>query len=909
MKNSATDEIEQALIRDRHRLRQRLASIQRMKDHAQRDNELLRWQQQLDASVDNVRRRRATKPQIDFSQDLPILARRDEIAAAIRAHQVVVVSGETGSGKSTQLPKICLDAGFGSYGMIGHTQPRRIAARTIASRLADELHTSLGDAVGFKIRFTDKTDQRTYIKLMTDGILLAETQGDRFLEQYEVLIIDEAHERSLNIDFLLGFLYQLLPRRPELRVIITSATIDAARFAAHFGTAAGPAPAIEVSGRTYPVEVRYRPLVNDEEEIDETTGIVRAVHELAAIDRGHLLVFLPTERDIREAAKRLRTEKLPGDGPTGTEVLPLYARLSNKEQNRVFQPSSRRRIVLATNVAESSLTVPGIRYVVDTGTARISRYAARSKVQRLPIEPVSRASADQRKGRCGRVAAGICIRLYSEEDFAGRAAFTTPEIQRTNLAAVILRAKALRLGRVEDFPFIDPPRPEAIRDGYRTLFELGAVDDRGKLTEMGRRLSRFPVDPRIARIVLASHEHHCLADMLIIAAALEVQDPRERPLEKQQQADQAHAQFTDEQSDFLNYLRLWDFYHELKERLSRNQLRRACVQNFLSYNRMREWTEIHRQLLQLVTTNRLKVGSRAGNYDNIHKSLLTGFLSGVAYRSSEYEYTGAGGVKFHLWPGSGQFETKPSWCLVAEILETRRRYGRTVATIKPQWIEALAEHLVKRRYDDPHWHRKSGRVMAWESVTLFGLPIVSRRRVPYGPIDPQSASEIFLRDGLAQRALDCDDNFYRHNEQIIEECLQLAAKTRKSDFLVDEYALYRFYNERLPSDVYDIVTLRKWAKDDPAHRATIRMRVEDLIPSAPKDTTADFPNELPVGSLNLPLSYAFAPGEDHDGATVVVPAAGLAQVEAGQAEWGVPGFLEEKIVALIRSLPKSIRRG
>ncbi len=916
--NWVNAEIEHSMLRDRRRLRRlwRLARRSAVDPQGKlpRAREAEAFQQLLSRSHATVSARRQRTPVVSLAGDLPILAHQQEIAAALADHQVIVVSGETGSGKSTQIPKFCLAAGYGVRGLIGHTQPRRIAARSIASRLAEELAVPLGEAVGFKIRFTDQTRDETYIKLMTDGILLAETQRDRLLEQYEVIIIDEAHERSLNIDFLLGYLSQLLPRRPELKVIITSATIDAERFSNHFATKDGPAPFIEVSGRGYPVEMRYVPLVRQEEEdTDETndlSGLIDAVMELAAIDTGHVLVFLPTERDIREAARRLRGKTFPGDGSRRTEIIPLYARLSANEQNRIFQPQVYRRVVLATNVAESSLTVPGIRYVVDTGTARISRYAPRSKVQRLPIEEVSRASADQRAGRCGRVAPGICVRLYSEQNYLRRPEYTTPEIQRTNLAAVILRAKALNLGRVEDFPFIDPPRPESIRDGYATLFELGAVDESQQLTKLGRRLSRFPVDPRIGRMILAADDEHCLSETLIIASALEVQDPRERPHDKRQHADQQHAQFKSETSDFLSFLNIWDFYHDAKERLSRSQLRRECARNFLSYNRMREWTETHRQLMQLSRDAGLRCYPRRDNPIDLHKALLTGFLSGVAFRSAENEYTGPGGVKFFLWPGSGLFKSKPSWCLVAELVETSRRYGRTVAKIDPKWIEPLAAHLVTRSYEDPHWHRKSGRVMVWESVSLFGMPIVNRRRIPYNDIDPSAASQIFVREGLAKQQLDCQDKFYRHNETVIAESLRLAAKTRRSDWIVDEYTLYRFYDERVPHDVYDMASLRQWLKSDRKHRDAIRMRVEDLLPTEEAPRLADmFPDRVDVGSLQLPLDYRFSPGQEDDGLTITVPADALGQLPISRMEWLVPGMLEEKIVALIRSLPKSIRRG
>ena len=619
-----------------------------------------------------------------------------------------------------------------------------------------------------------------------------------------------------------------------------------------------------------------------------------------------MLIFLPTERHIRETANRLRKETLPGGG---TEVLPLYARLSSAEQNKVFQDSQQRRIVLATNVAESSLTVPGIRFVIDTGTARISRYSPRSKVQRLPIEAVSRASADQRKGRCGRLGPGICIRLYDEDDFVGRSEFTTPEIQRTNLASVILQAKTLKLGRVEEFPFIDPPRPESIRDGYRTLFEIGAIDERNELTPMGRRLSRFPVDPRIARIILAGDHFGCLADILIIAAALEIQDPRERPVDRQQQADVKHEPFVDEQSDFLSYLRLWDFYHDLKERLSRSQLQKACKRHFLSFNRMREWTEIRRQLADLAKSNRLSIRERGSSYGKVHQALLTGFLSGVAYRSGDYEYTGAGGVKFHLWPGSGVFDTKPTWCLVQQLIETTKRYGRTVGEVKPSWVENLSTHVAKQRHDEPHWHRKSGRVMCFESISLFGLPIATRRRVPFGPINASLASEVFVREGLAKRQLECSDRFYLHNEQVIEDCLRLAAKTRKSDYLVDEYTLYQFYIERLPATIFDLHSLRAWLKESANNRRRLELTMGDLAVENLRDANRLFPDELQIGSIQIPIEYAFAPGTDSDGPNITVPIDGLAQLDGNRIAWGVPGQLEDRIVALIRSLPKAIRRG
>ena len=911
---SLKQQIDQAMNRDRHRLRRRLQSIQNSRaSETRKSRDLQPLQRAVEESVKLATRRRSSLPTISYPQDLPILDKRGEIKEALTHHQTIIVAGETGSGKSTQLPKICLEAGFGITGLIGHTQPRRIAARSIAARLADELSVTLGHEVGFKIRFTDRTNPDTYVKLMTDGILLAETQSDRFLERYDVIILDEAHERSMNVDFLLGYIKRLLGRRPELRLIVTSATIDPERFCQFFADQTGPVPVVEVSGRSYPVELRYRPLLSEdseEEDVDLLSGIVQAVRELARIDRGHILVFLPTERDIRDTAKRLRAETLPGDGVRTTEIVPLYARLSAKEQGRVFQPNNDRRIVLATNVAESSLTVPGIRYVIDTGTARISRYAPRSKVQRLPIEAVSQASADQRKGRCGRVAPGVCIRLYSQEDYEGRARYTTPEIRRTNLASVILQAKALKLGPVEDFPFLDPPGAESLRDGYRTLFEIEAIDSRRELTPIGRRLSQLPVDPRIGRMILAAEDEDCLAEILIIASALEIQDPRERPIERQQLADEAHGQWKDEQSDFVSLLRLWDFYHRLKESLSRNKLRKACQQNFLSFNRMREWTEIQRQLQDLTTRAGMKQVPRQDDNGSIHRALLAGFLSGVAYRSGDHTHTGAGGIQLRLWPGSGLFQQKPKWIVAAELVETTQRYARMVARINPNWVEPIADHLVKRTYSDPHWHEKSCSAMAWERVTLFGLPLVARRRVAYGPIDPKVSRELFIQHGLVERQLSITDSFFVNNTKVLDDVTRLAAKTRSREYLVDDYAVYRFYDQRLPEDVYDLVQLRKWLRGSD-HSATdhLHMSVRDFVENETATNAAEsFPESLSWGAMELPVSYHFEPGSEQDGVTVTVPVEAAGQLAEANAGWLVPGLLEEKITALIRSLPKPIRR-
>ena len=900
--------LNEAMLRDRFRLRQRLRKLRGQAENAA--DGVQRWMEDLEKSIAIRNQRARNLPAITFDVDLPIESKREEIQRLLSERQVLVVAGETGSGKSTQLPKIALAAGFGVAGMIGHTQPRRIAARSIAARVADEMKVPLGEQVGFKIRFNDRSNPKTYVKLMTDGILLAESQSDRFFEQYEVIILDEAHERSLNIDFLMGYLRGILAKRRDLKLIITSATIDAERFSEHFSDAEGPAPIVQVSGRSYPVEVRYRPLTDEEgEEREITEGIVAASHELASIDRGNMLIFLPTERDIREVARRLRGERFAGDGSRTTEVLPLYARLSAAEQNRIFQPSDYRRIVLATNVAESSLTVPDIRYVIDTGTARISRYSPRSKVQRLPVEAVSRASADQRKGRCGRVAPGICVRLFDVEEFERRDEYTTPEIRRTNLAAVILQAKSLRLGDVEDIPFLDPPRPEAIRDGYKTLFEIGAVDAHRKLTPIGRELSKMPVDPRIGRMILAGKEEGCLAAILIIAAALEIQDPRDRPHDRRNQADEQHEKFLDKESDFLSYLHIWDFYHQLRKTVSRSQLRKACKHNFLSFNRMREWTEIHRQLLEMVGRRNLNREQRADEFAPIHRALLTGLLAGVCWQTDDREYTGAGGLKLQLWPGSGLFKARHKWVVAAELVETSRRYARVLARISPAWVEPIAAHLVKRGYSDPHWHRKSRSVMAYEKVSLFGLPVVAKRRVHYGPIDAKVSRKIFIESALVDQRADLRDKFYHHNRKIREEIAGLAAKTRRRDYLLDDYTIFAFYNRRLPDDVFDVASLRRWMKSDSGNALSLKMSFDDLVQETEWEQDAeDFPDQLRLGSMELPVAYNFQMDSDDDGVTITVPAKAIGQVTRQRMGWLVPGLLEEKVVALIRSLPKSLRR-
>ncbi len=946
---SLEQQLSAAMLRDQFRLRRQRQQLDRDLQ-AGRDitSALEQWESRLQESIALRSARQAALPQVQLDSELPVAQRADEIAATIRDHQVVVISGETGSGKSTQLPLICLQLGLGIVGYIGHTQPRRIAARGVAARVAENVNSRLGATVGYKIRFGDQTSPQTLVKVMTDGILLAETASDRFLNNYEVIIIDEAHERSLNIDFLLGYIKRLLPRRPELRLIITSATIDTARFAEHFTTDPEiPVPVIHVEGRTYPVDLEYRPVGVDNEgnEVDEDleSATVSAICDLAGRDRGDMLVFLPTEQSIRSLAKKLRSRSLPGDGALKTDILPLYARLSTDQQNAIFKPGSARRIVLATNVAESSITVPRIRYVVDQGLARISRYAPRSKVQRLPIEAVSQASADQRAGRCGRVGPGVCVRLYAADDYSGRARFTTPEIRRTNLASVILQTKALRLGPVEDFPFIEAPTSEAIRDGYRTLYEIGAVDHARELTPLGKKLSRLPVDPRIGRMLYAAHDNGCLEEVLVIAAALEVQDPRVRPAEHQAAADAAHGQFQHEDSDFLAYLNLWDWLHQRREDLSRSKFRKACAQNFLSFMLVQQWLDVHRQLKSMCRDGRLQIRSDPDNYAAIHQSLLTGLLSGVAMQTDRHEYTGAGGIKFFLWPGSGmvkatrarsgsksreRFEqpgqslptlaaakatskspSLPKWMLVSEVVETTRRFGRTIARMDPAWIEPLAGHLVKRSYSEPHWSKKRQSAMAYEKVTLFGLPIVARRPVRYGNIDPDLSRQLLIEEGLAGNQMKKDPPFLIHNRQTLEEIQSLAAKTRQREWIVDPWRVLHFYDDRLPAEVFDGGELAGALKRDPALDQRLRITIDDLMPDDIDAVSADdFPNQLAVGDLQLPVEYKFTPGADDDGVNIRVPLEGVSQIHDNHLGWSVPGLLEARIMALIRSLPKGVRR-
>ena len=973
-------------LRDEHRLRRRL-------DRARGDEEIARLDRDITAARARMDVRRAAVPEIRYPEQLPVSAHRDDIAAAIAAHQVVVIAGETGSGKTTQIPKICLELGRGLRGTIGHTQPRRLAARTVAERIAAELGTELGDVVGYTVRFTDQASDRTLVKLMTDGILLAEIQRDRLLRRYDTIIIDEAHERSLNIDFLLGYLRSLLPERPDLKVIITSATIDPELFAHHFAdpVSGEPAPIVEVSGRSYPVEIRYRPLAPElpetpdsadfsdaaatgddlderrppkgrrtsargaDTEPDQTDAIGDAVRELLAEGDGDVLVFLSGEREIRDTADALRDLRLPR-----TEIVPLYARLSAAEQHKVFQPHTGRRVVLSTNVAETSLTVPGIRYVVDPGTARISRYSMRTKVQRLPIEAISQASARQRSGRCGRVADGICIRLYSEQDFQSRPAFTEPEILRTNLAAVILQMTALGLGDIESFPFVEAPDRRAIRDGIALLLELGALGRRedtasdtadaprprrrrggrrGKpqppqarvraeengedltLTPVGRQMAQLPVDPRMARMLVAGEANGCLAEVLVIVAALSIQDVRERPAEFQQAADTAHARFTVEGSDFLAYLRLWDYLRGQRKTLSSSRFRRMCRTEFLHYLRIREWQDLQGQLRTITRglgwTAAESIAPQADqdslpwDGDGIHRALLAGMLSHIGLREAESrEFLGARNAKFMIFPGSSLAKKPPRWVMAAELVETSRLWGRMAARIEPEWAERLAGDLVKRNYSEPHWSSRRGAAMAYERVTLYGIPLVTQRRVDFGRIDAHLSRELFIRHALVQGEWQTKHRFFHRNRELLDDVADLEHRARRRDILVDDQVLFDFYDERIPADVVSVRHFDSWwrkaERDRPdmldfSTATVVNAQAAQLDP-------ASYPDSWRQGELSFPLTYQFEPGQADDGVTVHIPVAQLAHVRAIGFDWLVPGMREELAAALIKTLPKQLRR-
>ncbi|OBK24038.1 ATP-dependent RNA helicase HrpA [Mycobacterium asiaticum] len=905
-------------IRDAARLRRRLQNVR-----GANPQKLQQLVNQIAAAESVVEARQAGVPTISYP-DLPISARQQEISEAIAAHQVVVVAGATGSGKTTQLPKICLDLGRGIRGIIGHTQPRRLAARTVAQRIADELHSPLGETVGYSVRFNDQVSERTLVKLMTDGILLAEIQRDRRLLRYDTLILDEAHERSLNIDFLLGYLRELLPRRPELKLIVTSATIEPQRFAAHFGGA----PIVEVSGRTYPVEIRYRPLEvpvksaaqddsadpdDPDHEIvrtetrDEIEAIVDAIDELATEAPGDVLVFLSGEREIRDTAEALG--KL-ASGPVPTEVLPLYARLPTAEQQKVFAPHIGRRVVLATNVAETSLTVPGIRYVVDPGNARISRYSRRLKVQRLPIEPISQASAAQRAGRCGRVAPGVCIRLYAEDDFEARPRYTEPEILRTNLASVILQMAALQLGDIEEFPFLDPPDRRSIRDGVQLLQELGAFDQGGAITDLGRRLARLPVDPRLGRMILQAETEGCVREVLVLAAALTIPDPRERPSDREEAARQSHARFADQHSDFIAYLNLWRYLREQRKELSGSAFRRLCRKEFLHYLRIREWQDLVGQLRSIARDLGVVESDEPADPAQVHAALLAGLLSHIGMRRDDArEYLGARNARFVLAPGSVLIKRPPQWVVAAELVETSRLYGRTAARIQPEMVERVAGDLVQRTYSEPHWDAKRGEVMGYERVTLYGLPLVARRRVGYAAVEPEVARELFIRHALVEGDWHTRHHFFRDNARLRTELEELEERARRRDLVIGEDEAYALYDARIPAEVVSARHFDGWWKKQ-RHKTPdlLTFTRDDLLRANKTDATADRPDTWHTGDAVLPLTYRFEPGASDDGVTVHIPIDVLARLGGDEFAWQVPALREELITALIRSLPKELRR-
>jgi ATP-dependent helicase HrpA len=845
---------------------------------------------------------------IEFPESLPVSARRDEIGRAIREHQVVIVSGETGSGKTTQLPKIALTLGRGRLNggrLIGHTQPRRIAASSVARRIAEELDTPLGEVVGFKVRFQDRLSRDASVKLMTDGILLAETQRDPLLLAYDTLIVDEAHERSLNIDFLLGYLRQLLPRRPDLKLVITSATIDAERFAQHFASAAGPAPVIQVSGRLYPVEMRWRPF-QEAKDFDVNDAIGAAVDELWRGAAGDVLVFLPGEREIRDAAEHLRKHH-----PPGVEILPLFARLSEAEQHKVFEPHGRPRIVLATNVAETSLTVPGIRYVVDPGTARVKRYSYRNKVEQLQVEPISQAAANQRAGRCGRVADGICIRLYDEAGFAARPRFTDPEILRSSLAGVILRMQALGLGGIDEFPFVEPPPKKAVADGWQLLAELNAVDERNELTDIGRALARLPLDPRVGRMILEAKEREALAEVLVIAAALSGQDVRDRPLEHQQAADEKHKRFDDEKSEFSGYLKLWKWLEDSRgghgeHRLSNRQHEALMREHFVSARRVREWRDIHSQLHTVVAEHGWRLNTTPATYEQVHLALLSGLLGNVGLKSDDDEsYLGARGIRFWRHPGAHLSKKPARWIVAAELVETTRLFGRGLAAIEPPWLERLGAHLLKTSLSDPHWEKKAGEVVALERGTLYGLPVYFNRRVQFGQVDPAAAREIFIREALLAGEWDTKLPFLQHNRKLVRQVEELEHKSRRQDVLVDDALIFAFYDQQIPADVVGAASFERWCRAEAKRQPSLLQLSKDELMrhEAAGITTDAFPKTVRLGGIDCAAAYLHAPGDPKDGVTVTVPIYALNQVAEARCEWLVPGLLKEKVQALAKSLP------
>ncbi|GAJ75242.1 LOW QUALITY PROTEIN: ATP-dependent helicase HrpA [Vibrio sp. JCM 18905] len=900
--------LSQCMMRDRFRLSKRISGASKIKKDAARNAVFDEIALDIAKSMMVAEQRGSYKPTIEYPEILPVSQKRDDIAKAIEENQVVIVAGETGSGKTTQLPKICAELGRGKFGLIGHTQPRRLAARSVANRIAEEMETKLGEFVGYKVRFNDQISENTQIKLMTDGILLAEIQHDRFLNQYDTIIIDEAHERSLNIDFILGYLKELLPRRPDLKVIITSATIDPERFSKHFNNA----PIIEVSGRTYPVETRYRPLSGDDDnDRDQLEGIFEAVDELCDEGLGDILIFMNGEREIRDTADALSKRNLKS-----TEIVPLYARLSAGEQNKIFQPHAGRRIVLATNVAETSLTVPGIKYVIDPGTARISRYSYRTKVQRLPIEPVSQASANQRKGRCGRVEEGICIRLYSEEDFESRPEFTDPEILRTNLASVILQMTALGLGDIQAFPFVEAPDKRNIQDGVRLLEELGAInsevkDPKKRLTSIGRQLARLPIDPRLARMVLEAPKYGALKEVMIIAAALSIQDPRERPSDKQQSSDDKHRRFFHEESDFLTFVNLWEYIQKQQKALSSNQFRKQCKQDYLNYLRIREWQDVYFQIHQSMREMEFKLNDEPASYHGVHSAILVGLLSHIGMKDQEKnEYQGARNARFHIFLHRVYLRNNLSGCQPSWWKPRNFGGGRIIAKIQPEWIEPLAKHLIKRSYSEPHWSKKRAAVMAHEKVMLYGVPIVPKRLVNYGSIDPTVSREIFIRSALVEGEWETKHAFFKQNRKLLQEVEELEHKSRRRDILVDDDELFDFYDQRVGTEVVSGKHFDTWWKKASKEDTELLNFEKEMLfkGDASHVTDLDYPNFWHQNGLKLKLSYQFEPGDDSDGVTVHLPLPILNQVEPAGFDWQIPGLRHELIVSLIKSLPKTIRK-
>jgi ATP-dependent helicase HrpA len=893
---------------DQIRFRKRLRNTSKIKEIDKRDEVLQTISTEIELALSVLSEKQQQHYLIAYPPNLPVSQHSSEITEAIKSNQIVIIAGETGSGKTTQLPKACIDAGLGFKGLIGHTQPRRLAARTVSTRIAQEMQVELGGAVGYQVRFTDQVSDKTLIKVMTDGILLTEIKHDRYLNKYDAIIIDEAHERSLNIDFLLGYLKRLLPKRPELKLIITSATIDVDRFSSFFNDA----PVFSVSGRSYPVDINYRPAVSGE-EFDQSLSqqIADVIDEIFDEEKsrgwgiGDILVFLPGEREIRDISKQLKEYNW-----RDTEVLPLYARLSNKDQNRVFQSHSGRRVVLATNVAETSITVPGIRYVIDPGTVRISRYSYRSKLQRLPVEAISQASANQRKGRCGRISEGICYRLYGEDDFNSRAEFTDPEILRTSLAAVILKMIDSGLGEVNEFEFLDQPDNKLWNDGFKLLFELEAVDEDKKLTPLGKRLAALPTDPRLAKMLLSAANNKSLREVLIIVSGLSIQDPRERPTEKQQAADQAHSQYKDPDSDFLGFLKLWQSYEEQRQILSNNQLKRHCQKNYLSYMRMREWREIHRQLHLVLKSLKLVENDSEASYDSIHQSLLSGLLGNIGKHDEKREYQACRNRKFLLFPGSNLNKKKPKWLFSAEIVETQHVFARYNARIEPQWIEPLATHLIKKSWSEPHWETKRAQVIAKEKVTLYGLEIISNRLVNYGNIDAQASREIFIRAGLVESGYATRVSAVKHNNQLIASLEAIEDRTRRKDVVVDDEVVFSLYDEKIPANIVSGASFEKWFKRLPsAEQTSIFFNKSDLVRQAASDfDPSQFPEHLENNGIRFPLSYQFDPSANEDGVTISVPLNAIRQLTVEALEKLVPGLLREKCIQLIKNLPRTLRK-